>query len=38
MLQAEGNVITIRSGNDALANHRSEGDAISVTNNTQDIL
>ena len=34
VLQAEGNVITVRLGNDALANHRSEGGAISVMNHT----
>ena len=31
-------VIADRSGNDTLANHRSEGDAIRVTNHTQDIM
>ena len=30
MLQAESNVLTVRLGNEALVNHRGEGDAISV--------
>ena len=34
MLQAKSNVITVRLGNEALANHRGEGDAISVADNT----
>ena len=38
VLQAEGNVITVRLWDDTLANHSIEGNTISVTNHTQDIL